>query len=291
MPLLRRKNRKKRPLGKRLSEIGSRTVSHLRSLLRLVVAIVIIAALPLGIYHGYHALMRSDYFRVSAIRLDGNHRVSRAEVLQIAGLDQPTIIFSVDTERIRSSLLENPWIVDAEVFRDLPRTVRINVLEREPAGWLYWDDLYRVDAEGLVIEPGPADEVNGAVITGIEPRDPEADTGESAARVREALTVANFYHTHGLNRFDELEQIHLDDLIGISLLTKRHGIEVRLGHDRYAERLLRLRDVLQTLEGEDLRGRYILLDGEGNLTRVAVGPARPGRGESGPNGRSTHEQR
>ena len=286
MALLRRKNRKKRPLGKRLSELASSTVSHLRSLLRLVVAVVIIAALPIGIYHGYHALMRSDYFRVSAIRLDGNHRVTRAEVLEIAGLDQPTVIFSVDTEQIRTRLLENPWIVDAEVFRDLPRTVRINVLEREPAGWLYWDELYRVDAEGLIIEPGAPGDVNGAVITGIAPLDPEFDTGESAARIREALTVANFYHTHGLNRFDELDQIHVDDLVGISLLTKQHGMEVRLGHDRYAERLLKLRDVLETLGREDLRGRYVLLDGEGNLTRVAVGPAQPGRGESGPFGRN-----
>ena len=287
MRLLRRKNRKKRPAGKRIAELLSNTASHVRSLLRLVTAVVIIAALPLGIYHGYYALMRSDYFRVAAIRLDGNHRVSRADILEIAGLDQPKVIFSVDSERIRSRLLDNPWIIDAEVIRDLPRTVRINVLEREPAGWLYWDDLYRVDAEGRLIEAGPASAVQSAVITGIVPADPESDRGASAARVREALTVANFYQTHGLNRIDELQQIHVDDLIGISLLTKRYGMEVRLGHDRYAERLLRLRDVLETLEGEDLRGRYILLDGEGNLTRVAVGPARPGRGESGPDGRRT----
>jgi len=69
-------------------------------------------------------------------------------------------------------------------------------------------------------------------------------------------------------------------LLGVFLLTANHGMEVRLGHNRYAERLQRLQDVLITIDGENLRGRYILLDGEGDLRRVAVGPVRPGRDAS-----------
>jgi hypothetical protein len=96
------------------------------------------------------------------------------------------------------------------------------------------------------------------------------------------MGIAHFYGSQGLIRFDALSEIHFDELVGFSLLTRDLHLEVRLGHDRFLERLGRLRDVLRTLDGEDLTERYILLDAEGELTRVAVGPARPGRGGRAP---------
>lgn len=264
-------------MGKRLSEVALACVGHLRLVVRVVVALVVITALPVAIYYGYHALLASDYFRVTAIRIDGNERLSRARVLDLAGLDRPTSIFTVDTSSVAQALLDDPWVVEVEVTRDLPRTVRITLREREPAGWIYWDGLMRVDRDGVPIEAGDALTAEGPLITGIEPVDPDLDGGESAALIREALVLSSTYQARGLNRFDELAQVHFDELMGFSLLTREAGIEVRLGPDRYADRLDRLESVLRTLEGEDLRGRYILLDGEGDLTRIAVGPPRPGR--------------
>jgi len=276
----KKRNRRRKPLGKRLANAFMVALSHVRQLTRLALAMVLIVCLPLGIYQGYHALMRSEYFKVSAIRLDGNERVTRSEVLEFTGLNEPTSIFSIDTEMIRQMLIDTPWIIDAEVIRDLPRTVRITVVARQPPGWVFWNEPLRVDHDGVVIEAGTPHEVDGPLITGIEPFPADQDGGASAGRIREALTVINHYQALGLNRFDQLAQIHVDDLLGVFLLTANHGMEVRLGHNRYAERLQRLQDVLITIDGENLRGRYILLDGEGDLRRVAVGPVRPGRDAS-----------
>jgi len=281
MRLTRRKNRRRRPLGKRLVGAVVVVAREVPKLLKIALVIAMAAALPVGIYHGYHALMRSEYFVVTAIDISGNERVPRREVLELAGLDSRVSIFQVDTDRIADRLLSNPWVVATEVSRELPRTIRIVVDEREPAGWLYWDGLYRVDAEGDLIEAGSPAQLDGPVISGLEPTDAEEEGGERAARIRTALSIVRHYASQGLERYDRVGQIHYDELLGFSLLTADDQIEIRLGHDRFFERLQRLRDVMATLEGEAMAGRYILLDGEGDLTRVAVGPVRPGRDANG----------
>lgn len=251
-------------------------------LFRVALVVAVAAALPLGIYEGYHALLRSDYFVVSEIAVEGHQRLSRAEVLEIAGLDRPRNILDLDARRVAARLEASPWIQSAGVDKELPRSVAIRVVEREAAGWIYWDDLLRVDTDGQVICPGRPAEVDGPIITGIEPVSSRMDGGRSAERVLTALRLAWLYESMGLTDFDELAEIHYDELLGFALLTRHHGMEIRLGSDRFEERLLRLGDVLTTISSEELGGRYVLLDGEGALTRVAVGPSRPGRGGDGP---------
>jgi cell division septal protein FtsQ len=288
MGWLRRRNRRRQPLGERLGAAARATAGGVRGLLKLALVMGLLVGVPLGLYQGYMALMRSDYFVLSALHLEGHQRLSRDEVLLIAGLDGRRNIFTVDADRIAQRLRQNPWITEAEVELDLPRTARIRIVEREPAGWLFAGTLYRVDTDGFVIEPGTVAELQGPLITGLEPttraelgRDELANRrGFAGGRVRQALDLARSYEAALLPRVDALAEIHYDELMGFSLLTQDHGIEVRLGHDRFEERLERLRDVLLTLEGRELGGRYVLLDGD--LSRVAVGPPRPGRGEGGP---------
>ena len=208
----------------------------------------------------------------------------RDHILDITGLDQPVNIFTVDTDRMERRLTDNPWIISAQVAKELPRTIRISVREKERAGWVYFGELYQIDSDGLIIEPGRAAELDSPVITGIEPMSTQDDGGIQAARIRTALNLIHLYRVHGLSRFDELVEIHFDEMLGFTLLTHDYAMEIRIGAGQFVQRLDRLRAVFETLDGEALEGRYILLDGESSLTRVAVGPVRPGRGGRGLDG-------
>lgn len=276
-----RRNRRRRPLGERLGRVLRACAGAGWQLVRVALVIALAAALPLGIYEGYHALLRSDYFVVSEIAVEGHERLSRAEVLEIAGLDHPRNILDLDARRVAARLEASPWIQVAEVDKELPRSITIRVAERESAGWLYWEELFRVDTAGRIICAGRPAEVDGPIITGIEPVSSRMDGGRSAERVLTALRLARLFEAMGLTDFDDLAEIHYDELLGFALLTRRHGMEIRLGSDRFEERLARLKEVLNTISSDGLGGRYVLLDGEGALTRVAVGPSRPGRGGDG----------
>lgn len=275
MTLFRRKNRRKRSLSRGLLNGCKAIYSTICNFTKVAAVVALIAAIPLGLYKGYRALIESDYFVVRAIRISGNERLSRADILTLAGLDERRNIFSVDADVVSRRLLNNPWVVDTDVETHLPRTITIWLREREPGGWLYFGDLLQVDTDGVVIESGDPADVEGPIITGIEPVSAELDGGASMALIHTAMEIAHLYQAQGLGQFDELAEVHFDELTGFCLLTARDGMEIRLGNDRFLARLQRLREVFETLQDEQLYGRYVLLDADDELTRVAVGPTRP----------------
>ncbi|UZK67383.1 cell division protein FtsQ/DivIB [Sphingomonas sp. M1-B02] len=92
--------------------------------------------------------------RVDEIQIDGLKRMDRMTVYQQA-LDQDSRAMPlVDLALVRERLLKYPWIQDAQVSRKLPNTLRINIIEREPAAiWQSNGQLMLVDPSGVLLEP------------------------------------------------------------------------------------------------------------------------------------------
>ena len=281
MSLMRRKNRKRTPLKQRVSRGVNRTAVFLKYSLHLVITVLFVASIPTLIYFSYHRLMRSEYFMIDTILLEGNERVEREHVLHLLNLEQRRTIFSVNEARMADTLMQNPWIASCEVLKELPRSIEISIQEREAVGSVYLDRLYLVDGSGDLIEAVRSEEIIGPIITGVQYGTGQMREGLANTEIQTALELAAGYAESGLTEYDDLVEIHFDELMGFSLLTAEYGLEIRLGHDRYTDRLARLVDVFNALEGEPLHGRYILLDGNDDLVRVAVGPILPGRVESG----------
>lgn len=92
-------------------------------------------------------------FRVDQIQIDGLKRMDRMTVYQQT-LDQTSRAMPlVDIEGVRERLLQYPWIEDARVSRRLPNTLRIFIVEREPAAiWQNHGQLMLIDAKGNALE-------------------------------------------------------------------------------------------------------------------------------------------
>jgi cell division protein FtsQ len=74
----------------------------------------------------------------------------------------------LDLEALRSQLLALPWVADARVSRQLPDTLRIDIVERkEHAVLAKPDHLVLIDAEGHELEPiSPAKAKGKLLISG-----------------------------------------------------------------------------------------------------------------------------
>ncbi|WP_404333763.1 cell division protein FtsQ/DivIB [Sphingomonas sp. MMS12-HWE2-04] len=92
--------------------------------------------------------------RVDEIQIDGIKRMDRMTVYQQV-LDQNTRAMPlVDLGQLRERLLKFPWVKDARVSRRLPNTLRIFIVEREPAAiWQNHGQLMLVDTTGVPLEP------------------------------------------------------------------------------------------------------------------------------------------
>ena len=107
-------------------------------------------------------------FRVRHVRVTGTERMNELAVYEraLAQKDQPMPL--LDLEALRAELLALPWVSDARVSRQLPDTLRIDIVERrEHAVLAKPDRLVLIDAEGQVLEPiSPAKAKGKLMISG-----------------------------------------------------------------------------------------------------------------------------
>jgi cell division protein FtsQ len=96
--------------------------------------------------------------KVDEIQIDGIKRMDKMTVLTQA-LDQDSRAMPlVDLALVRERLLKYPWVKDARVSRRLPNTLRIFIIEREPAAiWQSHGQLMLVDPTGVPLEPVSTD--------------------------------------------------------------------------------------------------------------------------------------
>lgn len=101
-------------------------------------------------------------FTVQNVRVTGNQRMDEQQVYAraFANRDQP--MPEVDVDKLRAELRAMPWVKDARVSIQLPHTLAIDILEREPHAVLEKADrLMLIDATGVELEPVSAEKAKG----------------------------------------------------------------------------------------------------------------------------------
>jgi cell division protein FtsQ len=193
--------RKKRPRRYRSGRYGNRpgrrlhlpTVSAKAWGRALVIAMACGAILLIG-RMAFQGLCRSDFFRLTAITIDGCHHLDKEHVLGQSGLDIQTNLLAMQPGEISRRLTAHPWIERAEVTRKWPSEVDIRIRERQPAALINLrGGLYYLDKKFEIIgSVAPTDDIDFPVITGLEdltaPLDREACRPAALAG---ALTLLN----------------------------------------------------------------------------------------------------
>lgn len=104
-------------------------------------------------------------FEVSKVRISGVERMNEQLVYErvLAQRDRPMPL--VELGDVRDSLLELPWVADARVSRQLPDTLKIDIVEREPHAVLRKPDrLMLVDGQGHELEPIAREAAKGKLL-------------------------------------------------------------------------------------------------------------------------------
>lgn len=257
------------------------------SLLRRSAPFGLLAAIALGLpylsYQAYLHTVSSSYFALEIVEVTGQHRLAESELLRAGQFEKGMNIFSVDAERSKLSIEQLDYVKSAHVERRLPDRVSVRIEEYEPVAIVVDEDFMLVDESGhgfLSLKPGAAlgDLLELPLISGIG----HADLAEERGRelLSSGLEVAGLYESMGLGRLQRLSQVHVDPVMGVSLVTEETGTEIRLGWGRYRERLERLHAVQTTLIERGMDADYVLVDQDGDLSRVAVGQRpEPGTGK------------
>ncbi len=112
----------------------------------------------------------------SAITIQGNEHISRAEVLSVFGADLDRNIFKVPLGERRADLERLPWVSHATLMRLLPNHLRIQLTERTPVAFTrQGTQIGLVDDEGVLLDMPPESagdpHYSFPVLTGLAPND------------------------------------------------------------------------------------------------------------------------
>jgi len=101
-------------------------------------------------------------FEVRNVRVTGTERMDEQQVYARALATRSQAMPDVDIAALREELRALPWVKDARVSIQLPHTLAIDIVEREPHAVLEKPDrLVLIDATGAELEPIAAEKAKG----------------------------------------------------------------------------------------------------------------------------------
>lgn len=257
------------------------TAARIKRLALALLKVLVVVALAVGgafaAVGGQAWLKRSPHFAVARITVTGNHKASRAELLERGRLALGHNLFALDLERARTAIAAHPWIDSAELRRRLPDGLELKVVERQPAAVLALGELYLVDREGEPFKRLQAEDgVDLPLVTGLEREEfertagpaKEARPGRGRERVQLALSAIAAWNKSATGKSEALSEARVAP-DGITLVTQG-GLEVRVGDEDFDSRLSRLSRVRAELAQRSLTAQVVRLDNRARPGWVAV---------------------
>lgn len=104
-------------------------------------------------------------YEVSRVEVRGVERMNELKVYERVLGEKERAMPLVDLGALRGSLMELPWVEDARVSRQLPDTIVVDIVEREPHAVLRRPDrLVLIDATGHELEPVSEADAKGMLL-------------------------------------------------------------------------------------------------------------------------------
>ena len=210
------------------------------------------AAIAIGLYAVYRGaalVLSAEALQVTRITVTGNVRLSKGEVVSLMDGLRGQSMVTADLESWRQKLLRSPWVGNAAMRRVLPGTVAVAISERQPMGiGRLGDGLYLIDQRGTIIDQfGPNyAELDLPIIDGLST--PPHNGGPLIDESRAALAARLLASLHARpDLAKRISQVDVTDVRDGVVILKGDAALVRLGEERFVERLQSYLDLAPTL--------------------------------------------
>jgi cell division septal protein FtsQ len=213
-------------------------------------------------------LLSAPGLAVDRVLVRGHTRLSAADIERRLTGVRGTNILRVDLEASRARVLESPWVAHAMLWRVLPSTIEVRVVERVPEVLArIGQQLFLMDASGVLLaEFGPS---FGALDLPIVDGVAVAPTRGAPARVDPARLAVTRRLLDALEARPDLRarvsQIDATNPHDVVVLLDDDAAYLHLGDDQFVERLTVYQEMSQTLIDQFQNIDYVDLRFEGRL--------------------------
>jgi cell division septal protein FtsQ len=237
-----------RPERKTEGQGGEKFRRVLKKAIQVSSALLVLSFLVFFGYQAYTQLLANPSFRVRDIQIQGCGKIAKESLLSLASLEGMPNLFTVRVKDIGKRLESHP-IEAVGVRKVFPNRIMIEVQERKPIAIIQLEDLYYIDAKGVIFaRVGDGDRYNYPIVTGLNrealDREPE-ETKQSITKAMELLLMAE---KERVDPLEDISEIHLEKIFGIQCFTKAGGVRVDMGWDDFGEKLKRVSTVWADLQ-------------------------------------------
>ena len=236
---LRGKQKRQRP-SRRLGRPILRTLAVLVGLVGLVAVFVWTAT----------AAGSAPELAVNRVLVEGNVQLSDGEILELLELSEGSNILLLNLEDVRARLLRSAWVSGVEIERVLPRTLTLQITEREPVALAVLDELYLLAADGTILDQlSPQYDIEELVLVrGLRDR---AGLVPESARLAGRLAAALLEERRISRLVSEIDVARGAD--SVSLYVREPAVRVVVDGETMMERLEVLLPLLSGIQGRFAR--------------------------------------
>ncbi len=239
------------------------------AILKPTLSIGLVLLVGVGVWQG---IKRSHYFKMKRIIIAGEKQLSDREVLMFAGIDYTQNLIIADLRKIYRHLKRHPRIQDVRLYREMPSTLRIVLKFRQPAAIVRLGADYLIDELGRPFARIRRDDKRYRsllLITGLQRQQYEQARTTSQKIFRQAMAIVDLYRQKKLHKYQKVQEIQYDALLGYILHCGKNRIY--LGGDHYEKRLERLALIYQLVGSQAHRRlKYVYLNNIHHPNRVTI---------------------
>lgn len=203
--------------------------------------------------------IKSSYFAVGSVIVEGNKYVSVEDVYRIADIPEAVNIFNLNTATIKTRLLHDLRIAEADVSRRFPGTIVINIKERKPIAYVASNyGFLELDRQGVVLAVYKnIKNINVPMITGVRLENQYVgDTIENAV-IKNIVQYLSALDEVTLNQFSEINFRTPNQVVAYTV----KSMQIRLGnHEKLPDKANLTNEILRELSGKKVQIEYIDLN-------------------------------
>jgi cell division protein FtsQ len=229
-----------------------------------MLGVMALVATSLAFIFLYDYFTQTPHFQVRRIVVTGMQRLSRQQVMQIAGVGRQTNILSVNLATTRKRLLADPWVAEATVSREIPSGLRMHIREEIPLALLDMGagGRFLVNPAGQVFKRW--EDADNPALPRVQGLDP-ADLPVGGMPASEAFdAVMTLFRLAGEKDsplpLSDIRHILMDREIGATVYTGENNRAVKLGFGRYREKCQALGRLMSRLRRDRRLTRYTAID-------------------------------
>lgn len=232
------------------------------------------AIFGMAIYYGYIELVKSRWFALVDVQVEGADRLGAEQIVEALGLQVGESILDVDEEQLERRVLTTlGWIRRVDVTRDMPGTLVVQVEERKAEAILADRYTCLVDNDGVVFKVMEPSEYRKefVVLSGLSYYElvEQQMMGMAKERVSEALALSRDYAAKRLSDFVPLKEVQFDEAVGYTLVGDG-GQQVVMGFGRHSDKMLWLAAIVEFLRKEKTSFDTVYMDNERRPEQVVV---------------------